>query len=272
MLSFSVLMSLYIKEKPSYLRQSLESIFKSTLQPSQVVMVLDGPITVEQKSILDDFPQLTLVPLEKNGGLSNALNVGLKYCKYEFIARMDTDDICHPERFEKQVKYFENNPAVDIVGTYSFKMNESGVVIGKMTVPINHEDIYKKVWTCPFIHPTVMFKKDSLLVVGGYNPNSGPRQDDYELWFRCADNGLHFANIPEYLLYYRFFADSVKKNSIKIGWWRMKVGLRGCRKLKLPIWARFGVCVPFVRSLLPYPLNIWFNELMIKLNPRNKVC
>ena len=126
------------------------------------------------------------------------------------------------------------------------------------------------IWTCPMNHPTVMFRKDKILSVGGYNSDAGPRQDDYDLWFRCAAKGLRFANIPESLLYYRFFSDSVKKNNIKVGWYRMKVGLRGCRHLHLPIMAHIGVCVPFIRSLLPYPINVYFQNLMNRINPRNK--
>ena len=117
-------------------------------------------------------------------------------------------------------------------------------------------------------HPTVMYRRNAILSVGGYNPDAGPRQDDYDLWFRCAEKGLHFANISEPLLYYRFFAESVRKNSIEVGWYRMKTGLRGCRKLHLSFIAYIGVCIPFVRSLLPYPLNVYFQGLMNRMNPR----
>lgn len=267
--NFSVLMSLYGKEKPEYLKLALESIYASTLTPAEVILVIDGPITEELKSVIKEYPQIKEVKLAVNSGLSNALNIGLKHCSYEFVARMDTDDVCHHERFAKQINWLNNNNDVDVVGTFAKKIDESGNEIGLLKVPTGHNDIYNKIWTCPFIHPTVMFRRSKLLSVGGYNPNSGPRQDDYELWFRCASQGLIFDNIPEELFFYRFFSDSVKKNTVKVGWWRMKVGLKGCKALGLPLIARIGVCIPLIRALLPYPLNIWFNNLMNKVNPRN---
>lgn len=269
MFDFSVLMSLYIKENPFFLKQALESIYNSELLPTEVVMVLDGEITQEQQNVLNEYPQLKIIPLEENKGLSNALNIGLKHCKYDLVARMDTDDICHSMRFKKQVEFLSQNMNVDVVGTFSYKIDENGKVIGNLIAPIGHDEIYKRIWTCPFIHPTVMFRRDSILSIGGYNPNSGPRQDDYELWFRCAENRLRFDNIAEPLFYYRFFSDSIKRNNIKVGWYRMKVGINGCRKLNLSPIAYLGVCVPLFRSLLPYPLNVWFNNLMIKINPRH---
>ena len=158
---------------------------------------------------------------------------------------------------------------VDIVGAYATKIDECGNNLEEVIkVPVSHEDIVRLVWTCPLNHPTVMYRKNAILSVGGYKPDAGPRQDDYDLWFRCAEKGLHFANISEPLLHYRFFADSVRKNSIEVGWHRMKIGLRGCRRLHLSFIAYIGVCIPFVRSLLPYPLNVYFQGLMNRMNPR----
>ena len=184
---------------------------------------------------------------------------------------MDTDDICIPERFEKQVSFLSSHSEVDIVGSYATKIDEYGNDLNELVkVPITHENIMRLIWTCPMNHPTVMYRKDKILSVRGYNPDAGPRQDDYDLWFRCAEKGLHFANIPESLLRYRFFTNSIKKNSIKVGWYRLKVGLHGCRQLHLSLIAYVGVCIPFIRSLLPYPLNLYFQNLMNLINPRNK--
>lgn len=267
----SVLMSIYARENPVYFRSALNSIFNQTLLPDEIILVEDGPLTIELEKVIADYPILKIVKIEENQGLSNALNVGLKHCIYDFVVRMDTDDICSPVRLEKQIKYLRLHPTIDIVGSFAKKIDELGNDLNEiLKVPIEHEDIMRLIWTCPMNHPTVVFRKDKILSVGGYNPDAGPRQDDYDLWFRCAAKGLHFANIPEPLLYYRFFADSVKKNSIKVGWYRLKVGLSGCRRLHLPLIARIGVCIPFFRSLLPYPLNVYFQNLMNRINPRNK--
>lgn len=268
---YSVLISVYSKEQPQYLQAAIESVFCQTVTPSEIVLVKDGPLTNELESLILSYrsPVVKIIALPENKGLSYALNEGLKYCSFELVARMDSDDICFPDRFEKQVSYLNSHPEVDIVGAYATKIDEHGNFLNELVkVPISHENIIRLIWTCPMNHPTVMFRKDKLVAVGGYNPNAGPRQDDYDLWFRCAEKGLHFANIPEPLLYYRFFADSIKKNSIKVGWYRLKVGLSGCRRLHLPLIVRIGVCIPFFRSLLPYPLNVYFQNLMNCINPR----
>lgn len=266
---FSVLISVYAREDPKRLELSLNSIFNQTLLPDEVVLVEDGPLTNELKQVIEDYPLLKLIKIDKNGGLSNALNVGLKYCSNDIVARMDSDDICFPMRFEKQITYLKSHPEIDIVGSYAIRIDEEGNNLNKLVaVPTIHEDIIRLIWTCPLNHPTVAYRRKKIQFVGGYNPKAGSRQDDYELWFRCVEYGLKLANIPEPLLYYRFFSECVKKNSVKVGWCRMKVGLSGCRKLHLPIKAYIGVCIPFIRSLLPYPLNMYFQLLMNKFNPR----
>ena len=119
---FSVLLSLYQKEHPSHLRQSLNSLFSQTLLPDEIILVKDGPLTAELDTIVSDYatrhPILKVIPLPKNQGLGKALNEGLKHCSFELVARMDTDDIAKPDRFEKQVKVFEEHPELDLVGAW----------------------------------------------------------------------------------------------------------------------------------------------------------
>lgn len=273
-MNFSVLLSVYRKEQPAYLLQSLDSIFCQTLSPGEVVLVKDGPLTDGLERVVEDyqarFPILKVVPLAVNGGLSKALNEGLKHCSFDIVARMDTDDIAYPTRFEKQIKFIQFHPDIDIVGSYAIKIDEKNVESAMLRVPTTHKDIYKLIWSCPFIHPTVVFRKSKLIGAGGYNPDAGPRQDDYELWFRCAAKGLRFANVAEPLLYYRFVDDSIRKNDVKVGWWRFKTGLKGCLRLKCSFIAYIGILVPLFRSLLPYPVNIYFNRFLERINPRNK--
>ena len=260
--NFSVLMSLYHKENPLFLKESLQSIFDNTIQPNQVVLVLDGPIGNELKSIVNDFiaryPSLEVYPQPKNQGLSTALNIGLQKCKNDIVFRMDTDDVCAPNRFERILKEYELNPALEIVGSSCYNIDEKGNIdFSAHELPLTEESIYKKVWMCPFIHPAVSFRKQSIIRVGSYNPNSGPRQDDYELWFRCIAGGLHCKNISSPLLYYRVTCESVGRMDVRVGWWRAKVGMRGAWKCKCPPIAYIGVWYPFFRSLLPLRLQRW---------------
>jgi glycosyltransferase involved in cell wall biosynthesis len=97
MTPFSVLLSVYYKENPLYFRISLDSIFNQTVLPTEIVLVKDGPLTSELDTVIEEYklkyPILKILPLIKNVGLGKALNEGLKYCSYELVARMDTDDI-----------------------------------------------------------------------------------------------------------------------------------------------------------------------------------
>ena len=110
-MKFSVILSLYFKEQPSYLIQSLDSIFSQTLLPDEIVLVKDGPLTPELDNIVSEYEKryniIKVIPLEKNLGLGKALNEGLKHCSHDLVARMDTDDIAYPNRFEKQVKFMK---------------------------------------------------------------------------------------------------------------------------------------------------------------------
>lgn len=115
---FSVLLSLYEQETSTFLDQAIFSIWDSQdLKPSQIVLVQDGPLTAELKAVIIEWKNklgaiLTIVPLEKNVGLAAALNEGLKHCHYELVARMDTDDIAMPTRFEKQIAFMQQNPDI----------------------------------------------------------------------------------------------------------------------------------------------------------------
>ncbi|MCF0114853.1 MAG: glycosyltransferase, partial [Erysipelotrichaceae bacterium] len=105
---FSVLMSLYYKEKPENLRQCLDSLLNQTVLPDEITIVKDGPLTDELEEVLKEYKDInpdlyTFVPLETNHGLGLALAEGIKVCRNELVARMDTDDISVSNRFEKQL-------------------------------------------------------------------------------------------------------------------------------------------------------------------------
>lgn len=119
MQNYSVLMSVYHKEKPEYLKQAIESIQAQTLQTDDFVLVCDGPLNPELDAVIAAKQQemggtLNVVRLAKNGGLGNALNQGIKHCKNELVARMDSDDIAYPDRCEKQLNMFNTHPEVSI--------------------------------------------------------------------------------------------------------------------------------------------------------------
>lgn len=205
--NISVLMSVYKNEIPENVRKSVESVVNQTLKPKQIVMVVDGVVTEELKKELlqfeKDYDIYENVWLEENGGLGNAMKEGTKYCKYEIIARMDSDDICIPTRFEKEVEFLESHPEIDVVGSLSreFYEDDENQVMTKV-VPETHEQIIQFMkLRCPFCHMTVMMKKDMLIKAGGYE--HWLLAEDWYLWIRMYLVGAKFYNIQEPLVLVR---------------------------------------------------------------------
>ena len=163
---YSVLMSLYVKEKPEYLRLAIDSMLNQTVTPDEIVIVEDGPLNDSLYSVLDEYEgKITRVRNEKNIGLGLALNVGLKACRNELVARMDTDDISKPDRCEKQLKRFEEKPELAIVGAWVDEFTVSpDQVVSTRAVPTDSESIYnfaKK--RSAFNHPAVMYRRSAVL-------------------------------------------------------------------------------------------------------------
>ena len=205
---FSVLMSLYIKEKPEYLRTCMDSIFTQTALPNEVVIVLDGPITEELQMVVDHYMQenpglIRLVPLEQNRGLGLALAEGIQHCRNELVARMDTDDICRKDRFEKQLAEFEKNPKLDICGSHIAEFESDPQVIKCVRkVPLENADIrrYQRKRD-GFNHVSVMFKKSAVLAAGNYQ--HALLMEDTLLWANMFLNGAMGRNIDENLVFVR---------------------------------------------------------------------
>jgi glycosyltransferase involved in cell wall biosynthesis len=206
-MEFSVLMSVYIKEKPWNLDQALKSVINQTIAPNEIILVEDGPLTLELKDIIDRYKKnkidFNIIKLQKNLGLGRALEIGLTKCKYEIVARMDSDDICIRNRFEKELKYFSDDYNYDVVGSniYEFEDDISNIVSIKKLSENNEEIIKYSKLRNPLNHPTVMFKKSSVIKAGSYK--DFPGFEDYYLWGRMIRNDNRFYNIQEPLLYFR---------------------------------------------------------------------
>jgi len=213
---YSVLMSIYHKEKPDFFIESIESMLRQTIKPDEIVIVKDGPLTPELDQVIDKYtdqePRLfTIVPLEKNLGLGLALNEGLKRCRNELVARMDTDDISLENRCELQLKEFDKNSDLCIVGTWTNEFfDEPSNIVTSRIVPEKHEDIMKfSRRRSPFNHPTVMYKRSSVLDYGGYQDVL--RKEDIDLFIRMLHNGCFSMNIPKPLLLFRSNEDNYKR-------------------------------------------------------------
>jgi|SaaInlStandDraft_1057018.scaffolds.fasta_scaffold02331_7 glycosyltransferase involved in cell wall biosynthesis len=237
MKNFSVLISVYIKEKPEFLKKSLQSIWDDQiLKPNEIVLIKDGILTKELDDTINDFSKnkpVKVITLKQNIGLGLALQEGVKNCSYEYIARMDSDDIAYPERFKKQMSFLVNNPHIDILGSYIGEFIDSIDNINSVRkVPLEHSEIIKNLrGRCPLNHPTVIIRKSALMKAGNYKPFF--LKEDIYLWLRLYSYDFQFANLPECLLYFRLSKDTFKRrggykyaqSEFKIFLYRYKIGL-----------------------------------------------
>ncbi len=195
-MQFSVLMSVYYKDNPVWLKQAVDSVLNNTIKPNQIVVVIDGQIPNELEQVITEYKEsLDILRLEKNSGLGAALQQGLLKCKYPLVARMDSDDISLSDRFEKQLREFENNSNLTIVGGYIQEFDsQTNKEISIRKVPLEDKQIKKFIKTrSPFNHVTVMFKKEDVLKVGNYQPFY--QMEDYFLWTRLVKEKFQMKNI-----------------------------------------------------------------------------
>ena len=202
-MEFSVLITVYEKEKPYNLRKSLLSSYRQTIKPTEIVLVCDGILTQDLYNEIEDIknliPILKVYQLSTNVGSGPASCFGVEKCNTELIARMDSDDYSVETRFEKQIKAFEENPNLVMVGTNILEKNTEFTAL--KTVPKKTEEIreYSK-FRNPFNNPSSMMKKEYILKVGNYRKFR--YLEDYDLTMRLIhDNPTKdFLNIQEPLV------------------------------------------------------------------------
>lgn len=200
---FSVCISVYKNDKPEFVRVALNSMLVNQIvKPSEIVLVQDGPVSFELSRLLIEYKNkygevMNVIKLENNGGLGNALKIGVESAKYGIIARMDSDDICLPGRFEKQLSYLEAHPECDIVGGQMTEFIDSpNNIVGRREVPLTNGEINNFMKSrCALNHVTVMFRKKAVMKAGNYQDWFW--NEDYYLWVRMMMAGCKFANIPD---------------------------------------------------------------------------
>lgn len=227
-MKYSVLMSVYKNDDPNFLDIALKSIYEDqTRKPDEIVVVFDGPLTDGLYRVLNDFAKdkeevVKYYPQEINRGLGEALRIGSEHCTGDYIFRMDSDDISHPQRFEKQISYIESNSQVDVVGTdiAEFYANPNEGELRTRVCPKDHDGIVrmgKK--RNPMNHVTVCIKKSALQKCGGYE--SLLLLEDYYLWLKMIVAGCVLNNINETLVYVRIGNGFHSKRGSKVrimGW------------------------------------------------------
>lgn len=212
---YSVLMTVYTKDDPKYFSLALDSMVNQTYQPDEIVLVKDGPIIDHLQSVIDEHitagAPIVQVQLPENKGLGLALNEGIKIIKNELIARMDSDDYSMPERCELQVREFENNPKLDIIGCPVLEfVGTIDNIVGERKVPLTNEEIYRFAKKRdPFNHPTVMYKKNAVEAVGCYSDYR--KNQDTDLWIKMLSNGATCMNLGVPAFRFRFDEGTYKK-------------------------------------------------------------
>ena len=249
-LKFSVLMSIYIKEKPEYARACFESLEKQTLQADEWVIVEDGPLTEELYFLLDEYQKkypsiIKRVSLKENRGLGLALREGMLQCSNELVARMDTDDICRKDRFEKQVKEFTLDSNLDICGSHILEFEgEENNIVAKRTVPLSDAEIKKyQKKRDGFNHVAVMFKKSAVLKAGNYQ--SCLLMEDTYLWANMFLSGAKAKNIDDYLVYVRVGEDMFERRGGFSYFKKYKIGRKQVYKTGFISWTRCTVYVNY---------------------------
>lgn len=274
-MKFSVIMSVYRNDKTEYVVKAIESItVNQTRRPNEIVLVVDGPVSSELQSLISEYEQSSnfvfkIIRLSENKGLGNALKIGIEQATNEIIARMDSDDISAPDRFEKQIGYMKNHPECDLLGgQISEFIDEESNVVGFRKVPCLHTKILVRLkGRCPFNHMSVMMLRSRVLACGNYM--DWHFNEDYYMWIRMALGGCQFANLPDVLVNVRIGKDMYARR----GGWRYFKSEAALQKYMLanrvisPFRYLFNVSVRFVvQVMMPNRIRGFVFRRMFRTN------
>ncbi|WIG78060.1 glycosyltransferase [Photobacterium damselae] len=213
--NISIIMCVYRDDIPEALELAIDSILNQTVQ-CDLLIYQDGYITENLSDVLNaylnnDKVKLFINPINKGlaSGLNYLINKSIEF-GYEFIARMDSDDISRPDRIEKQVKYFNENSNIDVLGTSCREFGAS-FALEEKHLPQSHEELLDfSITRCPFIHPSVMFRA-SVFTKGHRYPENTTLTEDMALWFQLLNDGIKFSNLNEVLLDYRLNENTINR-------------------------------------------------------------
>ena len=272
---FSVAMSIYKNDDPQYLKIALDSIIiDQTLKPAEVVIVGDGPVPESLTNAVrtgtargkEEGIEVRFLPQDHNRGLGEALRIACENCRYDYIARMDSDDISLPDRFEKQMRVFDEHPEVGMVGGMITEFVDSpDNIVDSRVLPLDNEGIYRMMQTrCGVNHVTVIIRKSDLMEAGNYSGRF--RQEDFYLWARMMKNKVVIQNIPDVVVNVRSGADQfARRGGMKYFHEHMKVfkfmyheGL-----ISYPVLLE-NYCLRFAQVAFPTTLRTWVYQHLLR--------
>jgi Glycosyltransferases, probably involved in cell wall biogenesis len=236
-MTISVLMSVYLSENADYFDASMHSVWTDqTMKPLEIVLIEDGPLAEEILDVIKKWEdtlgdKLVIVRNKRNLGLTKSLNRGLDVAHGELIARMDSDDISEPDRFERQEKYLREHPDIDIVGGSLREFNDSNRNLRVRHYPLTHKDALMYICKAsPLAHPTAMMRKRMFDEGLRYNEKYRMSQD-IALWFDAIMRGYRIANVPEVTINFRSQGDVFKRRSRAKAWNEFKIYMNGIYRI-----------------------------------------
>lgn len=256
----SVIMGVY--NSADTLERCVNSLLEQTYTDWELILCDDGSTddTYEiAKSISDKHSNITLLKNTSNKGLAYSLNKCLNVAQGKYIARMDADDISIPERFQKQVEFLENHPEYSVVGSSVILYDENGDMAVRKA--IEYPDKYSLLKSVPFMHPTIMMRKEVYDILNGYTVSKRTiRGQDMDLWFRFFAKGFKGYNIQTPLLKYQESLSDYKKRSFKVRWNGVKTRFIGYRKLNYPLRYYIYLLKPVIAGLIPHRIMYFYHK------------
>lgn len=285
MSSLSVIIPIYSQDSASQFAEALDSVLGQTRVPDEIVIVGDGPVPAELEATVQslkfkvqsqsqplpngkgNWPEIVYLPQEKNGGLGEAMRIAVEMAKGDYIARMDADDICLPDRFEKQLKCFENDADLGVIGGQIADFDgDLQHVTGRRVVPCRHESIVRFMKSRNGMnHVTVMMRKSDLLKAGNYQSLSW--FEDYHLWVRMIMSGSRLMNLPDTLVMVRAGKGQIDRrggwnyfrHEVRLFKYMYSIGFISCWRFLLNCGER--CCV---RLLMPLSMRGWFYKRFLR--------
>lgn len=263
----TVLMSTYAGVRAEWLRSSLSSLAAQRRMPAQVVLVIDGEVPQEQERVIDDIrhaaPQIEWTVLRQaRKGLAAALNRALAAAKYELVARMDSDDICHADRFEVQLALLGARPAIDVICSWHAEFEVEGQISATKRTPESHDAIARSLNYRNIVsHPSIVLKRELLASVGGYNESVG-LLEDYDLHLKLLRAGAKYYCVQRPLVYVRVSREQkLRRGGVGYIWNEVKfrTGALIERKISLSGWVVGVMAYPIFRLSPPWLKGMFYS-------------
>ena len=254
-MKISVLMGIY--NCAETLGAAIECILAQTVTDWELILCDDGS-TDDTYAVAESYQKqhpdkIKLLQNEENKGLNYTLNRCLEHATGTYIARMDGDDLCLPQRFEKELQVLESQPEVAIVSTPMEYFDENGTwATGTAILAPQSRDF---LYGTPFCHAPCMVRRQAMLSVGGYTDDQKfLRVEDYDLWIKLYHAGYRGINLPEALYRMRDDRNATARRKFRYRINEARVKAKAVRLLKLPIWCYVHALRPILVGLLPTPI------------------